>query len=91
MRICASARQAMSVRRLLPWMQDLRTEAPQGGLVAVRTALPAVSRPLQGEPASPPGRSPNLTQTNNLMLMDKINLRILMRLCARETDSSSED
>lgn len=59
--------------------------------MAVRTTLRAASRPLQGEWASCPGRPPNLAQTNNLMLMDKINLRILMRPCARETDSSSKD
>lgn len=34
---------------------------------------------------------PNLTQTHDLMRMDKINLGILMRPCARETDGSSED
>lgn len=39
-------------------------------------------------PGTPP---PNLTPTHDLMRMDKINLGILMRPCARETDGSSED
>lgn len=77
-------------RPLLWQLRGLSTE-PQGGVEAVRTTLRAASQPLPGERASPPGRPPNLTQTNNLMLMDKINLRILMRPCTRETDSSSKD
>ena len=40
--------------------------------------------------ASLGGHPPNLPHTNNLVLMDKISLRILMRLLL-ETDSSSED